>query len=181
MGSPTETLNHSTKMKFLILIALVIVSSSAESEIETDSRFFGGIFGDLFGNNNQCSNCRYNLQEASYCCRSGIDTYCCNYSNNLINGNGNYDPEFNPIGGSNFYKPGSCPSNYYGRRKRRSPEDAPGSRFYPNNNNGGLNWNNNNGYNSGSCYSDRDCQGRQKCCTSSYGQRTCTYPTNYYG
>ena len=95
-------------------MALFIVSTSGESAQDTNSRFFGGIFGDLFGNNNQCSNCRYNLQEASYCCRSGIDTYCCNYSNNLINGNGNYDPGFNPIGGSDFYKPGSCPSNYYG-------------------------------------------------------------------
>ena len=27
--------------------------------IETDSRFFGGIFNDWFGNNNQCNNCRY--------------------------------------------------------------------------------------------------------------------------
>ena len=95
----------------MILIALVIVSSSAESEIETDSRFFGGIFGDLFGNNNQCSNCRYDLQEASYCCRNQIDTYCCKFSNNLING-GNFDPGYNPSGD---YKPGFCPQNYYGK------------------------------------------------------------------
>lgn len=87
------------------------MSSSAESEIETDSRFFGGIFGDLFGNNNQCSNCRYDLQEASYCCRNQIDTYCCKFSNNLING-GNFDPGYNPSGD---YKPGFCPQNYYGK------------------------------------------------------------------
>ena len=92
---------------------MLIVAVSADSAQETNPRFFGGIFGDLFGNNNQCSNCRHNLQEASYCCRNAIDSYCCQFSNNLINGGG-FDPGYNP-GGSDSYKPGSCPSNYYGK------------------------------------------------------------------
>merc|ERR1711935_281868 len=168
-------------MRHFLLLTLVIVAVSADSAQETNPRFFGGIFGDLFGNNNQCSNCRHNLEEASYCCRNAIDSYCCQFSNNLINGGG-FDPGYNP-GGSSIYKPGSCPSNYYGRR-RRSPEDAPGSRFFtpssssykPNynnnggfnggyNNNGGFNggYNNNGGFNNGynnngACSSDRDCR-----------------------
>ena len=115
-----------SKMVFqrhFLLLTLVIVAVSADSAQETNPRFFGGIFGDLFGNNNQCSNCRHNLEEASYCCRNAIDSYCCQFSNNLINGGG-FNPGYNP-GGSDSYKPGSCPSNYYGKSKKKIQQTTP--------------------------------------------------------
>ena len=64
---------------------------------------------------------RYDSYQAARCCQNGIDRYCCNFVNNGIGGS-DYTPGNN--GGYPFEKPGNCPSNYYGR-KRRSPEEAP--------------------------------------------------------
>ena len=116
-------------MKIAIILALVGIALAApnpESEIQ-DQRTFG-ILGELFGNTNQCRNCRYNLSEANYCCNTGRDRSCCRYSNSNVGGS-SYDPgqvggsSYNP-GYSNGYnnnKPGTCPNSY--GRKRRSPQN----------------------------------------------------------
>merc|ERR1711879_160716 len=149
----------SIKMKFLVLVLVFVGSLAEDPPVDSNQRFFGGIFNDFFGNHNQCNNCRYNYYHGS---------------------NGNYN------------KPGVCPSsNHYGRR-RRSPETAQeAARYWPGNSgspyvprpdygNNGLHWNNqNNNQNYGSCYSDRDCPGSQKCCSNSYGSTICKYPNNY--
>ena len=178
-----------------MVLVLVFVGSLAEDPpVDSNQRFFGGIFNDFFGNHNQCNNCRYNYYQAEQCCQNGLDYNCCQY----VNGNnGNYYPgnNGNYYPGStngNYNKPGVCPSsNYYGR-KRRSPETAQeAARYWPGNSgspyvprpdygNNGLHWNNqNNNQNYGSCYSDRDCPGSQKCCSNSYGSTICKYPNNY--
>ena len=181
----------------LALVGIVLAAPNPESEIQ-DQRTFG-ILGDLFGNTNQCRNCRYNLSEANYCCNTGRDRSCCRYSNSNVGGS-SYDPgqvggsSYNP-GYSNGYnnnKPGTCPNSY--GRKRRSPQNIlppgfSGSSYKPNYNggynnggynNGGLNWSGNTNNQGSSCYSDRDCPGSEKCC-SQYGRRRCVYPNNYYG
>merc|ERR1712018_511492 len=183
MGS----LIQSVKMKLLIIFCTVFAISLAENKVEdTNQRFFGGFLNDLFGNGNynQCNTCRYDSYEAERCCRNGIDRYCCNYINNNIGGSDYYPGN----GGSDFNKPGYCPNNY-GRKRRQTFEDGegasrPGSNGGSFNRPGGsrpgyngndLHWNhnNNNQNNYGSCYSDRDCPGRQKCCRNNYGSSTC--------
>ena len=172
-----------------MLLCLFVTLSTALPDTSQENngvnqRFFGGILGDLFGGSGQCQNCRYDRNQARYCCRSNLDNRCCNYINSGTVGGSDYNPGNNY---NNNNKPGSCPNNY--GRKRRSPEDAPWliNNGYNNGygyNNNGLNWQgnsgNNNGYNR--CYTDGDCPGRQKCCNGSYNnRRTCVYPSNYYG
>ena len=96
--------NQELKMKIAIILTLIGIALAApnpESEIDTDQRTFG-IFGDLFGNTNQCRNCRYSLSEANYCCNTGRDRNCCRYTNNVVGGS-SYDPGH--VGGSS-YDPG---------------------------------------------------------------------------
>merc|ERR1711994_99018 len=132
------------KMKFLVLVLVFVGSLAEDPPVDSNQRFFGGIFNDFFGNHNQCNNCRYNYYQAEQCCQNGLDYNCCQY----VNGNN-----------GNYY-PGNNGNYYYG--------------------NNGLHWNNqNNNQNYGSCYSDRDCPGSQKCCSNSYGSTICKYPNNY--
>ena len=83
-----------SKIAICLIVAAFAALAYAESEIETNQRTFG-IFGDLFGNSysSQCRNCRYNQNEAGYCCRTGIDRSCCNYYNNI--GGSDYNPGYN--------------------------------------------------------------------------------------
>ena len=92
--------------------------------------------------------------------------------------------------GSSYDKPGQCPSNSFGRRRKR--EENPyqygnggaGPAYRPGGGGGSsIGYGSRppyNGSNNSRCYSDRDCPGSQKCCRDYNGQTRCTYPT-YYG
>ena len=141
------------------------------------------------GNSYYCSNCRYDFDQANYCCSSNIDRDCCNYVNGGGSGGGGYYPGSGS--GSSYDKPGQCPSNSFGRRRKREENpyqygNAGGPAYRPDGGpayrpggNGGID-DGRHGSNNSRCYSDRDCPGSQKCCRDYYGQTRCTYPT-YYG
>ena len=138
------------------------------------------------GNSYYCSNCRYDFDQANYCCYSNIDRDCCNYVNGAggSSGGGGYYPG-NGSGSSSYDKPGQCPSNSYGRRRKR--EENPyqyggngGPAYRPPNSGYGQRPPYGSGSGNSRCYYDRDCPGSQKCCRDYYGQTRCTYPT-YYG
>merc|ERR1712061_741818 len=112
MGSLLKTII----MKFLVLVLVFVGSLAEDPPVDSNQRYFGGIFNDFFGNHNQCNNCRYNYYQAEQCCQNGLDYNCCQYVNGS---NGNYYPgNNNPGSNGNYNKPGVCPSsNYYGRNE----------------------------------------------------------------
>jgi hypothetical protein len=130
------TFNILFQMNFALVLVLIVATCSAHPKrgndnrdsAATDRHYQGGsgnnngYYPGSGGNNNgyypgggggstsqYCSNCRYDLDQANYCCYQGIDNDCCYY----VNGGGGGYPG-GSTGGSGYY-PGSPGSGSSGK------------------------------------------------------------------
>ena len=97
---------------------------------------------------------RHNRSAARYCCQTLSNFSCCSFiDGNHHGGHGGSDfqPGGHNGGGSDWNKQGTCPRG---------------------------NFNTRDDYSNG-CRSDRDCPGKDKCCSNRFGGFSCKYP-NFY-